>query len=66
MKKSDPRNVAMSGKMGGMAVQSMVKEMEKRMAAGEHVSAAPTDSAEAELLHWVKQENEQSARNAQK
>lgn len=49
------------GKIGGLAVKNMIEEVEQRMAAGEHVNAAPTSSAEADLLRQVKEENRKSA-----
>lgn len=49
------------GKVGGHIVREIIEEMEERMAGGEHVSAAPSSHAEAELLNVVKQENRKSA-----
>lgn len=54
------------GKVGGHMVKSMIEEVEEKMAAGEHVSAAPSSQAEAELLDYVKQENRKSAERAQR
>lgn len=48
----------------GIAVKGMIEAVEKRMAAGEHVSAAPSNQAEAELLNHAKQENSESAERA--
>lgn len=52
------------GQFGGHMVKGMIEEVEERMAAGEHVSAAPSSQAEAELLGQVKQENRKSAERA--
>lgn len=58
------KNYEQIGKVGGHVVKSMIEEVEEKMAAGEHVSAAPSSPAEAELLNDVKRENRESAERA--
>lgn len=53
------------GKMGGLAVKNMIEDVEKRMANGEQVSAAPSSPEEAALLQQVKAENKNSSHSAQ-
>lgn len=54
------------GKVGGHVVKSMIEEVEEKMAAGEHVSAAPDSPAEADMLNQVKQENRASGERAKR
>ncbi len=54
-----------SGKIGGLAVKGMIRDVEQRMANGEHISAAPNSEEEAAVLQQVKAANEQSGQSAQ-
>ena len=50
-----------TGRTAGKAVKKMIEAMEEKMAAGEHISAAPSSKAEAEHLQKVKRENANSS-----
>ncbi len=60
------QNPALSGHIGGMAVRQMIESVEEQIAAGVHVSAAPSSQDEAKRLEQVKKENQASGQNAKK
>jgi|GEM_PF-5418366 len=49
----------------GMAVQSMVKEDEKRIMRGEHISAAPSNAEQAAELAYTRKKNRESKQEAE-
>ena len=58
-------NSHLLGKFGGFAVRHMVESVERRMAEGETVSAAPTDEAEERLLREARRQNRKSRETAE-
>jgi hypothetical protein len=54
----------LNGKIGGLAVKGMIREVERQMVAGKTISAAPSSPQEAESLMKIRMENKQSAQNA--
>lgn len=54
---SNSKYHGLRGKIGGLAVKGMIRDVEQKMAEGYPVSAAPTSQAEAEHLEKIRQAN---------
>lgn len=55
----------LTGKAAGLVVKGMIESVEKRMAAGEKISAAPTSASEAKALQEAREKNQKSKTQAQ-
>lgn len=53
-----------TGKMGGLKVKGMIKDIEQKMANGLEVSAAPVNQEEEKHLKYVREANQKSSENA--